>query len=99
MGSAFHLRHAVLHGERRLQYLDRKQNESHEPGDILDVSEAATVLHCCKSHVSNILNGKVPNVPPIPHVRAGRKRLIRYGALVDWFKAQEAASVEMVAQC
>jgi hypothetical protein len=36
----------------------------------------------------------VPNLPPIPHVRAGRLRLIRRDALIEWFKAQEAASLE-----
>lgn len=60
---------------------------------------AAAFLHCSPSHVSNILNGKIPNLPPIPHVRAGRLRLIRKEALVEWFKAQEAASLEAAAQC
>lgn len=66
-----------------------KHQEQHE---ILDVQGVADYLHCSKSHVSNILNGKVPNVPPIPHVPAGRKKLIRKESLVEWFKAQEAAS-------
>jgi hypothetical protein len=70
-----------------------------EQGEILDVRGAAAFLHCSPSHVSNILNGKIRNLPPIPHVRAGRLRLIRKEALIEWFKAQEAASLETAAQC
>ncbi len=66
--------------------------ETSQATEILGVRETARFLHCSVSHVSNILNGRVPNVPPIPHVRAGRLRLIRREALVRWFNEQEAAS-------
>jgi excisionase family DNA binding protein len=62
---------------------------------ILDVKAAAKILGCSVSHVSNILNGKVEGVPPIPHVRAGRLRLIRREALLRWFEDQEQASQEL----
>jgi excisionase family DNA binding protein len=66
--------------------------------EILNVKGAAQLLGCSVSHVSNILNGKVDGVPPIPHVRAGRLRLIRRQALLRWFeeceKASEAAVME-----
>jgi excisionase family DNA binding protein len=71
-----------------LQFQDQENKE------ILDVRGAAKYLNCSASHVSNILNRKVPNLPPIPHVRAGRLRLIRREALIEWFKAQESASLE-----
>jgi excisionase family DNA binding protein len=74
------------------------QYNDYEEDEILDVQETATYLHCSKSHVSNILNSKT-NLPPIPHVRAGRKRLIRKASLVEWFKAQEMASLEAASQC
>lgn len=73
-----------------------KQNE--RPREILDVKGAAAVLGCSASHISNILNGKVEGVPPIPHVRAGRLRLIRREALMRWFEQQEAASQETARQ-
>lgn len=73
--------------------------EHQEQHEILNVQGAADFLHCSKSHVSKILNGKVPNVAPIPHVRAGRKKLIRRAALVEWFSAQEAASLEVTPTC
>jgi excisionase family DNA binding protein len=65
---------------------------------ILDVKGAAQVLGCSVAHVSNMLNGKVDGVPPIPHVRAGRLRLIRREALMRWFEEQEAASIGTVVQ-
>ncbi len=82
-----------------MQYQDQKQIEKQEQSEILDVRGAATFLHCSPSHVSNILNGKIPNLPPIPHVRAGRLRLIRKESLIAWFEAHEAASQETAAKC
>jgi excisionase family DNA binding protein len=58
--------------------------------DILDVKGVARVLGCSVSHVSNILNRKVDGLPPIPHVRAGRLRLVRREALMRWFQEREA---------
>jgi excisionase family DNA binding protein len=66
--------------------------------EILGVKGAAKILGCSASHVSNILNGKVGGVPPIPHVRAGRLRLIRREALMRWFEDQERASQEVAGQ-
>jgi excisionase family DNA binding protein len=63
----------------------------HTEKEILDVNGAAQVLGCSAAHVSNILNGKVDGVPPIPHVRAGRLRLIRREALMRWIEEQEAS--------
>lgn len=61
--------------------------------EILDVKAAARLLGVSKPHLSNILDGKVSGVPPIPHVRAGRRRLIRRESLMNWFKQQEAVQV------
>jgi excisionase family DNA binding protein len=66
--------------------------EASQLNEILGVREAAKYLRCSPSHVSNILNGKIPNLPPIPHVRAGRLRLIRRESLVRWLDEQETAS-------
>jgi transcriptional regulator with XRE-family HTH domain len=61
-----------------------------ERREILDVKAVARVLGCSISHVSNILNGKVAGLPPIPHVRAGRLRLVRREVLMRWFQDREA---------
>ena len=66
--------------------------------EISDVKGAAQVLGCSVAHVSNMLNGKVDGVPPIPHVRAGRLRLIRRASLMAWFAEQEDASKRSVKQ-
>lgn len=41
--------------------------------EIMDIKAAATYLGVSRSHLSHILAGKVPGVPAIPHVRAGRR--------------------------
>lgn len=64
--------------------------------EILHVKAAARLLGCSPSHLSNILNGKVDGVPPIPHVRAGRLRLIRRESLMRWFEEQETIQVGSV---
>lgn len=66
--------------------------------EILDIQGAADYLGVSRSHVSHILAGKVPGVPPIPHVRAGRRTLIRRDSLQHWFEQQEIGSRNSVPQ-
>ena len=66
--------------------------------EILDIQGAADYLGVSRSHVSHILAGKVPGVPPIPHVRAGRRTLIRRDSLEQWFEQQEIGSRNSVPQ-
>jgi hypothetical protein len=80
----------------RIRTIDSTENWGQEAAEILDVRGAAKLLGCSVSHVSNILNGKVDGIEPIPHVRAGRLRLIRRLALMRWFEEQEHASLEVV---
>lgn len=63
-----------------------------ERREILDVKGVARFLGCSVSHVSNILNGKVAGLSPIPHVRAGRLRLVRREVLMRWCQDREAES-------
>lgn len=72
----------------------KMQNENTGIGEILDLRGAAKAIRCSASHMSKILNGKVPNVPPPPAVRAGRKWLIRSDSLGVWFKALEVRALE-----
>jgi len=57
--------------------------------EILDIKAAADYLGVSRSHLSHILAGKVPGVPIIPHVRAGRRALIRRAAIDQWMSRQE----------
>ena len=57
--------------------------------EILDINAAADYLGVSRSHLSHLLAGKVPGVPPIPHVRAGRRALIRRAVIDRWLSEQE----------
>jgi hypothetical protein len=61
--------------------------------EILDIRAAAHYLGVSRSHLSHILAGKVPGVPAIPHVRAGRRALIRRAVIDRWLLEQEHGPV------
>lgn len=61
---------------------------------ILTVAEAAHELRCSKAHVHNIIHGKVPDLPPLPILRIGRRVLIRHEALRAWMLSVEAHEIE-----
>jgi hypothetical protein len=56
------------------------------PARILTINQVAEILQCSKAHVSNALNGKVANVPPLPHFSLGRRKLIRREWLEAWLE-------------
>jgi excisionase family DNA binding protein len=58
--------------------------------EILDVDEVAQLLRSSTAHVRNLLNGNIPGLPRIPHVRAGRKLLVRRSVLMKWMEEQES---------
>jgi excisionase family DNA binding protein len=57
--------------------------------DILDMKEAAELLHFTPSFLSKIINGKVVGTPPIPHIRVGRSRRFRRESVLQWLEDQE----------
>lgn len=57
--------------------------------EIMDIKAAANYLGVSRSHLSHILAGKIPGVPAIPHVRAGRRALIRRAVIDRWILDQE----------
>lgn len=57
--------------------------------DILTVKDVASILRCSKAHVCNVLNGKVPGVPPLTHFPMGRRKLIRREWLEAWLEASK----------
>ncbi len=62
------------------------------PGDgppLLTVAEAARELRCSKTHLHNVIHGRVPGLPPLPVLRIGRRVLIRHEGLRAWMLSVE----------
>jgi excisionase family DNA binding protein len=59
------------------------------PAEIMTACEVARYLHCSKAHVYNAINGRIGNVPPLPALSLGRRRLVRRAALESWIRANE----------
>jgi hypothetical protein len=51
-------------------------------------------LRCSKTHVHNLIYGKVPHVPPLPVLRIGRRVLVPCEALKEWMVKLEAREIE-----
>ena len=68
------------------------------PQEILDIKAAANYLGVSRSHLSHMLAGKIPGLPAIPHVRAGRRALIRRAVIDDWLLQQEHGPAVEVAR-
>jgi excisionase family DNA binding protein len=60
--------------------------------DVLTLREVAAILRCSKTHVSNVVNGKVDGVPTLTHVRMGRRIMIRSTWLHDWMEANKVSA-------
>lgn len=52
--------------------------------DVLTIKELAVKIRCSRAHAANVLNGKVPGVPALPHIQVGRRKLIRRRSLEQW---------------
>jgi len=61
---------------------------------LLTIQEAARKLRCSKTHLHNLIYGKVPDLPPLPVLRIGRRILIRHEGLRAWMLAVEAREME-----
>lgn len=57
--------------------------------EVLTLAEAARILRCSKAHLCNVLNGRVSGLLPLPHIRVGRRKLIRRASLMGWMAALE----------
>ena len=56
----------------------------------LTINEVARILRCSKTHVSNVLNGKVAGVPKLTHLCIARRKLIRRAWLEQWMEANKS---------
>jgi excisionase family DNA binding protein len=64
---------------------------------VLNLAEAAEFVRCSRSHLCNILNGKVRGVPRLPSVRIGRRVLFRREALEQWLYDAESTAAKRAA--
>ena len=67
--------------------------DTKEPTPVMTLTQAAAYLRVSKAHLSNVINGKVPGVPPIRSFRMGRRILIKREWVDDWM---ESAHLEAV---
>lgn len=56
---------------------------------ILTAKEVAEELRCSRAQVYRLLNGMVKDVPKLPYISLGRKRVVRRSALEDWKRLNE----------
>jgi len=64
---------------------------------VLTVPEVAAELRCSRTHVFNLINGKVRGARPLPSLRLGRRRLVLRPTLDDWKKASEECYYPIIA--
>lgn len=54
---------------------------------VMTLQQTAAYLRISKAHLSNVINGKVPDVPPLRSFRVGRRVLIRREWVDEWMEA------------
>jgi excisionase family DNA binding protein len=55
----------------------------------MTADDVARDLHCSSQHVLNLIHGKVKDVRPIPHLKLGRKYVVRRSSLEAWKREVE----------
>ena len=53
---------------------------------MLTLKQAAEYLRISKAHLSNVINGKVPDVPTLSCARIGRRILIKREWADEWLE-------------
>jgi excisionase family DNA binding protein len=56
---------------------------------VLTIDDVAAILRCSKTHVSNVLAGKVPGVLRLTHIAMGRRKLVRREWLDQWMETNK----------
>jgi hypothetical protein len=57
--------------------------------DVLTLTDIARILRCSKTHISNVINGKVTGVPRLAHVAMGRRKLVLREWLDQWMESSK----------
>lgn len=61
--------------------------ETKDQTPVMTLKQATAYLQISKAHLSNVINGKVPDVPPLRSFRVGRRVLIRREWVDEWMEA------------
>ncbi len=48
--------------------------EAVKDSHVLTIDDVATILRCSKTHVLNVLAGKVPGIPRLTHIAMGWRK-------------------------
>jgi len=56
---------------------------------ILTTTEIAAELRCSKAQVYRLLNGEVRDVPKLPFICLGRKKVVRRSSFEEWKQDNE----------
>jgi len=64
--------------------------------EFLSLAEVATILHCSKAHLSNIVAGRVQGCKPLPALRLGRRLIIRRESLLSWIEQNDKIATSPV---
>ncbi len=56
---------------------------------ILTTTEVAAELRCSKAQVYRLLNGEVRDVPKLPCICLGRKKVVRRSSFEEWKRDNE----------
>ncbi|OYW12932.1 MAG: hypothetical protein B7X34_01210 [Acidobacteriia bacterium 12-62-4] len=60
-----------------------------EPQAVLTIRDVASLLRCSKTHVANVIHGKIPGIPRLSHISMGRRKLVRREWLDQWLEANK----------
>jgi hypothetical protein len=61
-----------------------------ETEGLLTIHEMAGVLRCSRTHVANLLRGKVAGAIPLVHLTIGRRKVVRRVTFESWVRATES---------
>ena len=79
--------------DERTGFVNKSENsvaiDEPKPGTVLTIDDVATILRCSKSHVCNVLNGRIPGVPKLTHFAMGRRKLVRREWLEEWMETNK----------
>ena len=67
--------------------------DTKETTPVMTLTQAAAYLRVSKAHLSNVINGKVPGVPPVRSFRMGRRILIKREWVDEWLETADLEAI------